>query len=95
MTFHVGQMVVCVDDSFRGIIWRGEILPVKGQVYTIRSMYADGDAVGLRLEEIVNEQKVYSDGVNECAFNARYFRPVKQTSIDCFTAILTKTPETV
>lgn len=97
--FHIGQLVVCIDnapathhygpDSVAGL--------EKGRIYTIREYHpnypftnAPGEA-GVKLEEIT---RTYSRHV-DAYYGVRRFRPVKQTSIDCFTAILTKTPELV
>jgi hypothetical protein len=54
MTFHVGQLVACVDDKWEYSPSKMEKcpnLPVRGMIYTIRALDAEGD---LWLEEIVN-----------------------------------------
>lgn len=82
MHFHVGQMVVCVDDSLE--TYRhldphggaGKGWPVKGRIYTVRGLGIAMGIPGLHLEEIVREW--------ECPFAASRFRPVKETSIEIF-----------
>lgn len=91
--FHVGQMVVCVDDRFGGK-WRAVItknapaLPTKGIIYTIREIeigWSVARDAYLRLEELTNPAMKWDDGdVSEVAFGAQRFRPVKHTSIEQF-----------
>lgn len=92
--FHVGQMVVCVDDYVhpRYVVF-GEVLPVKGMVYTIRSFDRVDEELCLMLEEIVNAPRHYRQGFGECSFRPHRFRPVRQTSIEQFTSILNQAPQ--
>lgn len=96
--FHVGQMVVCVDDSpsrFRifGRDWVVQDLLLKGNIYTIRGVdtfpFNTGPSLGLWLEEVVRETAHAPDG----PFGAARFRPVRQTSIEQFTSILNQAPQ--
>lgn len=95
--FHVGQMVVCVDAAPEGerLFKDFEIRPVKGCVYTIRALESVETDVICLLEEIVNPILLYEDGADEMLFRVSRFRPVRNTSIDVFTAILNKAPEKV
>lgn len=101
--FRVGQKVVCVDDDWAS--WQvsdmrraGIASPVKGNIYTVRSVeMMDGDAFIL-LSEIVNPIIVYSDiGRGEQGWDPVIFRPVveRKTDISIFKAMLNTTPETV
>lgn len=98
--FHIGQMVVCVADDWNDVDVFGEKCPVKGHVYTIRCIEIGID-IGrdeeafFRFDEIVNPILDYPSGRADANFHARAFRPVKQTSIDCFTSILNQTPQKV
>lgn len=95
--FHVGQKVVCVDDSgLPGLPYaavRGfasdalEITHVatltRGAQYTIRDIIKKG----VRLAEVVNEIGIcIYDGVMEPTYKVERFRPV--TDISVFTAML-------
>jgi len=78
--FKVGQKVVCVErpprdnfDEFYGLVD-----PLLNDIYTIREL----DGIYIRLEEIKNPLLQYSDGVNECAFKASYFRPLDHAFAD-------------
>src|SRR6266566_2740334 len=93
--FVVGQQVYCIRDDWE--IYEDEISPKKGNIYTIRSMemindYEYGECLGLRFKEIVNPVLTYTDGIGEAIFHALCFRPIKETSIDVFKAILKKIP---
>ena len=81
MSFHVGQQVVCVDDTDTALV-------VKGCVYTVARVCGDGYSVrrkefgpGLKLIEASPANGM--DG-----FCASRFRPVKQTSIEVFRQLL-------
>lgn len=93
--FHIGQLVVCVDDKPREpkmahlIAW-----PVKGLVYTIRGFKETADGLGLYIEEIVNREQKLRDGTfGEPGYYLDRFRPVRKTSIEAFTAMLNTTKE--
>lgn len=76
-----GDLVVCVDDRPSGIVpYRGEALPVKGTVYTIRDLHPDGDAIWL--VEIINPIVVYR--FCELSFRIFRFRPVRDEDIAIF-----------
>lgn len=91
----IGQKVVLVD-TFGPIALSktqkyGVVLPMKGTVYTVRSLHAVGDDVdrlALRLVEIVN--RPWWENGKEPVFEADMFRPVvsKPTSIAVFQAML-------
>jgi hypothetical protein len=88
--FHVGQKVVCVDDSLSELRDLNEILPTRGTVYTIRAIVRRG-SLCFHLVEITNEPYRYQDGFGEVSFKAYRFRPVveRKTDISIFTAMLT------
>lgn len=91
MAFEVGQMIVCVDakniDPY-GV----EVFIQEGRIYTVREIcVCDYDAV-MRLEEVVNPRAVFGDGLKECSWLSRRFRPVRHTDISIFTEALTKLP---
>ena len=85
--FNVGDLVVCVaaftNDKRSDWFWWPH-LPVRGGVYTIRSI---GVGDGLRFEEIVNPARQFADGWGEGSFDPDKFRPVRKHSIQIFTDI--------
>ena len=93
--WHVGQKVVCIRDlSACGL--QVELVPQVGVIYTIRSIewgLRPLDRVFFRFEEIVNETMIYASGKHECSFGCDNFRPVKETSIETFRALLEPLPE--
>ena len=89
MSFHKGQRVVCIKDGFKA--GSGEKTPVKGKVYTIRDIYFAEikQCECLRLVEIVNTPKNYADiGYGECGFRSQFFRPLCESRIAVFKAML-------
>src|SRR6266576_254813 len=92
--FVVGQQVICIEDDWN--IYENEErvnFPKKGNIYTIRSMeMMYGVELGLTFVEIVNPIAIYDDGLGEAVFAAYCFRPIVETSIDVFIAILMITP---
>lgn len=85
--FVVGQRVVCINDDGD---WGSAARPEKSRIYTIREIFTWVGRVGLRFEEIVNP--VAAIWNIEFGYDHVYFRPVKETNIDVFTAMLNKTP---
>ncbi|MGA0595647.1 hypothetical protein [Enterovirga sp. CN4-39] len=95
--FYVGQKVVCVDGDFpRWEAVRANYEPVEipraGVTYTVRELFDHDGAVYLRLDEIRNPLLRLRTGLLEPAFGQRRFRPVVQTDISIFQAMLTKYP---
>lgn len=95
--FHVGQKVVCVDDTpFGPLRSYGTGLPVVGRVYTVRrvAIWANWKrtegGLGLWLDEFV--RPLASDG-REHPFSARRFRPLRTTDISIFQAMLVTPPK--
>lgn len=94
MTFRIGQQVQCVGgpEAFRGG-YGDETKPVKGNIYTVRGIrgFSIGvfSAVGIVVEEIHNEARLYLAGMIEVHFHVVHFRPVHKTDISIFTAMLT------
>jgi hypothetical protein len=98
MTFHVGQLVACVDDKWEYSPSKMEKcpnLPVRGMIYTVRALDAEG-AIWLEeegavwLEEVVNPPAWFWDDTLFCepSFYAWRFRPVRTTNIDVFREIV-------
>lgn len=89
--WHVGQRVVCVDAHKPkvNIIISGSLR--ERAAYTVRSVFVHEGVVALRLEEICcvlwRAISPYGDD-QECAFEAARFRPVVESDISVFTAIL-------
>jgi hypothetical protein len=88
--FHVGQLVV----KFRSARpWDADGVTAYthiGRIYTIRGIETHpswGDEVGLLFEEVTNS---LVDGY-ERTYSGLNYRPVKQTSISIFTAMLSPT----
>jgi hypothetical protein len=76
----VGQRVVCIrDDWDRGY---GEVTPLEGETYTIRSVEVDEGHVWFKLVEIVNTPRPYSQGVYETDWDYENFRPVVDDKSD-------------
>lgn len=85
--WHVGQRVVCVDDSN----WSDDHIkhPIKGRIYTIREIDTIGGIDGFWLEEIINPIKTYCDGVCEAGFKRERFKPLDEKRLDIFREMLT------
>lgn len=69
----VGAKCVCI----RGPLimpWYNEIGPAIGEVYTVRAIHPDGDAIWLR--EITNRPQRYDNGYHEMSFFIQRFRPL-------------------
>lgn len=71
----VGAKCVCTFD-FSSFITADEVVPKKGEIYTISEIVVISDNPGFRFSEIVNKPNQYKDGVNECAFYVNCFRPL-------------------
>jgi hypothetical protein len=76
MNFKVGQKIVFIADPNKAGGHGNEILPVKDEIYTVRS----SEEWGIQLNEIHNKpQNYYWKGRNvfcECAFDETAFRAV-------------------
>lgn len=94
--FHVGQKVVCVDDSGQRLMSEDERAVVKAHVYTIREIDSgrQGDDLrgGLRLVEIRNPTVFTRFGWIERWYHPQRFRPVRETDISIFTKLLDDVP---
>lgn len=80
MILHIGQKVVCIDDSPNPKTIRYTPLrPRKGEIYTIRGflVFDHIPGYGVYLEELPNPSQMWGD-TDECewAFNPDRFRPV-------------------
>jgi len=88
MAFQIGQRVVCIDNRF-ALFYGDELLPRIGQILTIRELQTHNPLIlGLIFEEVRNPKLYYPAGFMECSFDARGFRPVVDTDISIFTAML-------
>jgi hypothetical protein len=94
--FHVGQKVVCVDDSGNWTNGFYYEIPVKGRIYTIRDIDTRcvvffGKAA-IRVEEIILPIENTLVGEWEPGYSPDRFRPVieRKTDISVFTRILDK-----
>jgi hypothetical protein len=92
MSFHVGQMVVCVRFIPSDAFDIPGAIPAVGSVYTVGFVTLDFrgiEAIGL----------VELPGQSDCGlpigFIASHFRPVKQTSIEIFQQMLVNPPREV
>lgn len=92
--FHIGQLVICIkrgpwinDDSGIEIKLPGEVQPVFGTVYTVRTVDADDGREYLRLAEIVNPP--VRRGNAEVQYNGCRFRPVDPQRLSIFRKALT------
>jgi hypothetical protein len=98
MSFRIGQRVVCVNDRFKNYRRSPSDRSLRsGCVYTIAWVGVDACAMfptptlSVHLEEITREVSDL-DGRRLPYFASR-FRPVKETNIDVFTAMLAPTPK--
>jgi hypothetical protein len=87
-----GSKVICIDDSFPGPLRKLYVaVPVKGETYTIRSVYparriafpsspgaSDGE-IGVLLAEIVNPPDPKSKYGLELGFKAERFREIEES----------------
>lgn len=79
-----GALVRCVVDASLWFTTNGEAVPVKGVVYTVRTVETTSEGPFIRLSEIVNPVDQYSDGHTEAQFDACGFVPVGDTALDVF-----------
>lgn len=94
--FHPGQLVECIDDALPTNIDLGTTIPdlhgiKKGRIYTVRwagrFTRNDGDTLfGVRLSEIVRPE-------GDVPYLADRFRPVDDSRLDVFRAMLTRKKE--
>lgn len=92
MSFHVGQKVICIADNWTPK-HKGDILPRKDAIYTVRDLHFTPWSIpsrSLRLVEIVNIEKQYIECFGECWFTVTAFRPLieRKTDISTLTALL-------
>lgn len=89
MSFHVGQLVICIKQGR----WHGgtgrEIDPVYGTIYTVRDSVLFGLISAIRLVEIVNEPDETGE---EVTYTADRFRPVDDTRLSIFRSLLEPKP---
>lgn len=93
MGFHVGQLVVCVDDKPKGG-YPDEPWPVVGRIYTVRALrWSDWySAEQVLLVEIVCSPRLYNDGTYEAGYNATRFRPLDESRLTVFRQMLVSPP---
>jgi hypothetical protein len=80
--FHVGQLVVCVDDSGHPKFGRPPL--VEGRIYTVSHIEKIKSGIGLDLEESPCPR-------DDALYRQSRFRPLSETSISIFTAMLSPT----
>jgi len=89
VSFHVGQLVVCVDDGNWPWPEGHAAMPKRGVVYTVRESvvsWTNGHPC-VHLVEIVNPIGDYEGGVGEIWVAERRFRPVDETRLEVFRKI--------
>ena len=90
--FHVGQFVMHLSGETYGTDWDGFIVPEVGKIYTIRAMEKHwySDELAIRVEEIVNPTLFWVDlgRSMEPHFYAKRFRPLLDSRLDIFRAML-------
>lgn len=72
----IGSLVELVDDNWTRPVFRNEINPVKGKVYTIRDFCIVDGSISILLVEIVNDKHDYADGFKERSWYIRRFREI-------------------
>lgn len=97
-TFHVGQKVVCINDTFKNVSIDQGIR--KGQIYTVRwagqyRHYVDGDFYGIKLMELYrgNDDGPEGYGAVDMPFRASRFRPLVSDRIKSMLGIKAPTPK--
>lgn len=96
--FHVGQKVVCINDTFKNVSI--DQLIRKGQIYTVRwvgmySHYVDGEFLGIKLEEIHrgDDDGPEGYGAADMPYRASRFRPLVEDKISMFRKLLAPKPD--
>ena len=90
--FYVGQKVVCF--SVNPSPYPCHHIEVSklqiNKIYTIREIIKFSDRYSLRLVEIVNEPRYFTNGFGEASYKIVRFKPLieKKTDISIFTEIL-------
>lgn len=97
-TAKVGQRVVCINDRWGGPDVRllqaeGYIFPKKHNIYTIREIRPDSKNIGLLFEEIPNSVVHTVGGILEVGFIADRFKPLDESRLDIFRAMLVEKPQ--
>lgn len=87
--WHIGQRVVCIDDVFDERFVRiADGLPIKGMVYTIRTIREIDGEIGFLLHEIKNKEFQFLNAYGEQGFLSKRFKPLDEKRIDIFRAML-------
>ncbi|CAK08419.1 hypothetical protein RL2929 [Rhizobium johnstonii 3841] len=96
--FHVGQKVVCINDTFKHVSI--DQLIRKGEIYTIRwvgeyTHYIDGTFIGVKLAEINrgNDDGPEGYGAADMPYRATRFRPLVKDKISSLRKLLAPTPD--
>jgi hypothetical protein len=98
--FHVGQLVVCVNDAVSNVIFLdldtlpGKLLE-KGRIYTVRKVGPPKKFLHYATREFVNDTPVWLEEVvrsqgewHDEPFGSVRFRPVDERKIEIFTKML-------
>jgi hypothetical protein len=93
----VGSLVECLTSDW--LLKRdGLNTPLSGRVYRVRDVVGIESRPGrvyLRLCEVRNPKVSWIDGFYEPAFSARWFRPIRDESLDVFRKAVKPVDETV
>lgn len=94
--FYVGQKVVCVDDkSHPGASWGSTETPKCGDIYTVSGvLLSNDDVLVLHLIEIQRDRESRAIFGPDVGFGAYRFRPLINTDISMFEAMLNPQRET-
>jgi hypothetical protein len=85
----IGVQVVCLADDWTLLVTVPTVKPRKDQVLTVREINKfDDGGIGLLFEELRNP--IDPKWNSELHFDIGHFKPVKKTSIECFTDMLNK-----
>jgi hypothetical protein len=93
--FHVGQLVVCVDDSMaRGASpFPGAHMARRGTIYTVRAIISFPIRDVFLFEELNNEHLVPEYFGAEPGFATERFRPLSDSRLAIFRQMLAPIPE--
>jgi len=96
--YHIGAKIICVNDQYdKHPLWPENFkYPVLNEVYTIREIIVNARDVTFLLEEIINEPIKWDEKTFiEVSWFSWHFRPVKETDISVFTAMLNLPPKQI
>lgn len=97
--WHTGMRLVCIKNFNRNGLGQPIEphirLPEKGRIYTLADMFSYGTIGVITLQELPVQYVVYSGIKVMVRFDARAFKPVDESRLDVFRAMLRTKPVSV